>query len=79
MKITVNIIILTAIFILRLFDISHIMRNKDKNIQSKSICIGKIVAIFNTVVSMEFKALGNILCFQISLNQNQFSIKLVFR
>ena len=48
------------------------MRNKDKNIHSKSICIGQIVAISNAVVSMEFKALGNILCFQISLKNHFF-------
>ena len=42
------------------------MGNKNKNIHSKSICIGKIVAIFNAVVSMEFKVLGSIICFQSS-------------
>ena len=49
------------------------MRNKNENIHSKSKCIGKIVAIFNDVVSMEFKAPGNILCFQISLHENPIS------
>ena len=39
------------------------MRNKNKNIHSKDMCIGKMVTIFNAVVSMEFKALGNMICF----------------
>ena len=43
--------------------ISQYMRNKNENIHSKSICDGKIVAIFNAVVSMEFKAPDNIMMF----------------
>ena len=53
--------------------ISQYMRNTNENIHSKSICNAKIVAIFNEVVSMEFKASDNILCFQISLHENSIS------
>ena len=51
------------------------MRNKNKNIHSKGICSGKMVTLFNAVVSMEFKALGNIICFHNSLRENWFPMK----
>ena len=56
------------------------MGNRNKNIHSKSICrpIGKIVAIFNAVVSMEFRVLDSIICFQISLHEIQFLMKYMF-
>ena len=34
--------------------------------------------MFNAVVSIEFKALGNVICFHVSLHENQFPMKYMF-
>ena len=54
------------------------MGNENKSIPSKSIYIGKRVGIFNAVVSIEFRARGIIICFQIFLHENQFQVKYIF-
>ena len=44
-----------------------------KEIHTKNICIDKIVGMLTAVVSIEFKALGNVICFHISLQENSIS------
>ena len=44
---------------------------------SKNISIEKIVTVLNAVVSMEIIALGNEICLQFSLPENQFFIELI--
>ena len=44
---------------------------------SKNISIEKTVTLLNAVISMETIALGNEICFQFSLHENQFFIELI--
>ena len=54
------------------------MRKKHQTIDSKDICIEKMVMMISTVISMEYIALDNMICFQLFLYENQFLMKLIF-
>ena len=53
------------------------MRNKYYKMDSKDISIEKIVTVLNAVGSMEIIVLGNEICLQFSLHENQFFIELI--
>ena len=44
--------------------------------ESKDICIKKMVMMMSAVASMEYIALDNMICLQLFLYENQFLIKL---
>ena len=53
------------------------MSKRYYKMDSKDISIAKIVTVLNGVVSMQITALGNEICLQFSLNENQFFIELI--
>ena len=53
------------------------MRKEYYKMDPKNISIKKITTVLNVVVSMEIIALGNEMCLQLSLHENNFFIELI--
>ena len=56
---------------------SQYMRTKSYKINSENISIEILITGLNAVVSMEIITLGNEICLQFSLHENQYFIDLI--